>query len=333
MLASNRCPYCGQPISNELEQKLNARAEKEMREQLEAAREQAKLEQEKLVKKAVEAARTADQEKIAESERRNKALQASIDERIDAERAASAEKIAESERKNHAETQKLKKQIEIMQRDLEAKTNAERRKQAEQNLLETLEAAFPHDDVRKVKGGAKGGDALQIVRCDGQECERILYESKDTKTWDRTWIAKLLDDQKREGAGYAVLSTSALPNDTQQVHVIDGVYVTKPENVIFVASTLRHEIIKRASQPDVERADNAELLKYMIGDGQQRLDEWRKLNSKSRELTQAMKDSHKKVENARDKHDASLEAEYYGMQAELDDITKRNRRNSDDDSD
>ena len=304
MLASNRCPYCGQPISNELEQKLNARAEKEKREQLEAAREQAKLEQEKLVKKAVEAARTADQEKIAESER-----------------------------KNHAETQKLKKQIEIMQRDLEAKTNAERRKQAEQNLLETLEAAFPHDDVRKVKGGAKGGDALQIVRCDGQECERILYESKDTKTWDRTWIAKLLDDQKREGAGYAVLSTSALPNDTQQVHVIDGVYVTKPENVIFVASTLRHEIIKRASQPDVERADNAELLKYMIGDGQQRLDEWRKLNSKSRELTQAMKDSHKKVENARDKHDASLEAEYYGMQAELDDITKRNRRNSDDDSD
>jgi hypothetical protein len=173
---------------------------------------------------------------------------------------------------------------------------------------------------------------VQTVINGGKECGTILWESKDTKAWSGAYVTKLLEDQKREGADHAVLVTSAMPANTLPVHLIDDVYVTRPENIISVAVTLRRDLIKRASEPGAAAADSdhAELFKYMIGDGQRHLDEWRKLNGASRELTTAMKNSHKRIENARADHDAAQEAEFCALQAELDEITRRNTKDGDD---
>lgn len=59
-------------------------------------------------------------------------------------------------------------------------------------LEELLRNSFPFDVISEVGKGVRGADCIQLIRNQfGQECGRIIYESKRTKDFGGDWIEKL----------------------------------------------------------------------------------------------------------------------------------------------
>jgi len=69
-------------------------------------------------------------------------------------------------------------------------------------LLENiLHNTFPFDKIVPVGKGVRGADCIQII-CNpfGQECGKIIYESKRTNSFSMEWIEKLKKDKRSQGA-------------------------------------------------------------------------------------------------------------------------------------
>ncbi|MCP5762615.1 DUF2130 domain-containing protein, partial [Klebsiella pneumoniae] len=73
----------------------------------------------------------------------------------------------------------------------------------------------------------------------GNECGRIIYESKRTKDFANEWIEKLKADMRSQGADVAVIVTQALPKDMDRFGEKDGVYICTFAEVRSVALLLR----------------------------------------------------------------------------------------------
>ncbi len=93
-------------------------------------------------------------------------------------------------------------------------------------LEEILGNAFPFDLISEVGKGIRGADCIQLVRNNfGQECGKIIYESKRTKDFGGDWIEKLKADMRSTGADIAVLVTKTMPKDLDCFGLKDGVWV------------------------------------------------------------------------------------------------------------
>ncbi|MFT4156022.1 DUF2130 domain-containing protein [Parafilimonas sp.] len=113
-------------------------------------------------------------------------------------------------------------------------------------LLENiLQNSFPHDKITPVGKGVRGADCIQVV-CNpfGNECGKIIYESKRTASFGADWIDKLKADMRSQGADIAVIVTQALPKDMERFGEKDGVYVCTFTEVRSLASVLRTSILK-----------------------------------------------------------------------------------------
>ena len=101
----------------------------------------------------------------------------------------------------------LELQIEKLKSDLQtAVTRAEQGSMqaqgeaSEVNIEETLKLLFPGDEVLEIKKGQSGADCLLIVKNSaGRPTGKILFESKNTKSFSSDWIPKLRQDQLTEG--------------------------------------------------------------------------------------------------------------------------------------
>jgi len=73
-------------------------------------------------------------------------------------------------------------------------------------LEEVLRVTFPFDQIGEVGKGVRGADCIQVVRNKfGQDCGKIIYESKRTKDFAADWIDKLKKDMRKEGVDVAVI--------------------------------------------------------------------------------------------------------------------------------
>ncbi|HWB28041.1 MAG TPA: DUF2130 domain-containing protein [Chitinophagaceae bacterium] len=114
-------------------------------------------------------------------------------------------------------------------------------------LEEILRNTFPFDLVEPVPKGVRGADSIQTVRNQfGNECGRIIYESKRTKDFTIDWIEKLKHDMRSLGADVSVIVTQALPKDMERFGEKDGVYICTFTEVRSVALLLRNSILKMA---------------------------------------------------------------------------------------
>ena len=90
---------------------------------------------------------------------------------------------------------------------------------------------------------------LQAVHnASGKECGRILWESKNTKDFQKGWTAKLKSDQQEAKADIAVIMTVALPNDIKSFGMYDGVWITDYKSVSGLATALRQGLIEASRQ-------------------------------------------------------------------------------------
>jgi hypothetical protein len=136
--------------------------------------------------------------------------------------------------------------------------------------LETLlRGKFPQDRIEAVPKGEFGGDVLHRVMGPlGQHCGTILWESKRTKSWSDTWLAKLRDDQRTAKAELALIVTQALPKGTQAFDLIDGVWVTESRCALPVAIALRQSLIQLAAARQASEGQQTKqelVYQYLTG--------------------------------------------------------------------
>jgi hypothetical protein len=130
-------------------------------------------------------------------------------------------------------------------------------------LEEILGNGFPFDVISEVGKGIRGADCMQLVRNNfGQECGKIIYESKRTKDFGNDWTEKLKADMRSTGADIAVLVTKTMPKELDCFGLKDGVWICTFSEVKALVNVLRDGIIRvfNSSKNHENKGDKMHLL-------------------------------------------------------------------------
>ena len=180
------------------------------------------------------------------------------------------QKIAARENEFQLRLKELEKQL-----DDQKKLADEMRRKAEQGsmqlqgevqelaLEEMLAASFPFDIIIEVGKGVRGADCIQTVRNSfGQECGKIIYESKRTENFGGDWIEKLKADMRSLGADVAIIVTKTMPRGMEKFGERDGVWICSFSEIKAVAYMLRDGIIKifNATRNQENKGDKMHML-------------------------------------------------------------------------
>lgn len=195
-------------------------------------------------------------------------LELTVEKRVQ----ASITEVREKAKKEAEDSLKLKvlekeEQISSMQNKIEElKRKAEQGSQQlqgevmELELEETLRSKFPFDTIEPVAKGEFGGDVVQrVVSPMGFPCGAILWESKRTKNWSDSWLAKLRGDQRTAKAEISVLISQALPKDIESFSHVDGVWVTAPQYAFPLVMSLRQTLIEVANSKQSQEGQQTKM--------------------------------------------------------------------------
>jgi hypothetical protein len=130
-------------------------------------------------------------------------------------------------------------------------------------LEEILRSAFVFDKIEPVGKGVRGADCIQVI-CNnhGQECGKIIYESKRTLAFSLDWIDKLKADMRAHGADVAIIVTQVLPKDMERFGEREGVYICSFLEVRSLAAILRSGVLKvyAASKSQENKGEKMHML-------------------------------------------------------------------------
>ena len=130
-------------------------------------------------------------------------------------------------------------------------------------LEEILRNGFPFDIISEVGKGIRGADCIQLVRNNfGQECGKIIYESKRTENFGGDWIEKFKKDMRSTGADVAVLVTKTMPKELECFGLKDGIWICTFSEVKALANVLRDGIIRvyNSAKKHENKGDKMHLL-------------------------------------------------------------------------
>jgi hypothetical protein len=198
-------------------------------------------------------------------------------------RALEEQKTASRETEHRMKLKELEKQLEDQKKlavEMERRAEEMKRK-AEQGsmqlqgevqelaLEQLLRASFPFDEINEVGKGVRGADCIQTVRNQvGQECGKIIFESKRTRDFSQEWIDKLKTDMRSQGAAIAVIVTQAMPKDMPCFGERNGVWICSFAEVRALTYALRDGIIRvfNATKSHENKGDKMHLLyDYLTG--------------------------------------------------------------------
>jgi hypothetical protein len=222
--------------------------------------------------------------KEQELKTRAEEMEIEIQRKMQSERNQIVEQIKKQElEKNQLKETEHQLRIKEFEKQLEdqKKLVDEMRRKAEQGsmqlqgevqeliLEEVLRVTFPFDEIGEVGKGVRGADCIQIVRNKfGQDCGKIIYESKRTKDFANDWIDKLKKDMRKEGVDVAVIVTQTYPKGMNCFGERDGVWICSFEEVKAVAYVLRDGILRlyNSSKSQENRGDKMHMLyDYLTG--------------------------------------------------------------------
>ncbi|WP_443946119.1 DUF2130 domain-containing protein [Pedobacter sp. AW1-32] len=203
-------------------------------------------------------------------------IQEQRNELVEQIRKQEAEKNSIKETEHQLRLKELEKQL-----DDQKKLAEEMKRKAEQGsmqlqgevqeliLEELLRSNFPFDLIEEVGKGVRGADCVQVVRNQfGQECGKIIYESKRTKDFGGDWIEKLKKDMRSMGVDVAVIVSQCYPKGMDCFGQRDGVWICSFEEVNAVAYVLRDGILRLSSamKSQENRGDKMHMLyDYLTG--------------------------------------------------------------------
>jgi len=203
-------------------------------------------------------------------------MQEQRSELIEQIRKQELEKNSIKETEHQLRVKELEKQL-----DDQKKLAEEMKRKAEQGsmqlqgevqeliLEELLRSNYPFDLIEEVGKGVRGADCVQVVRNQfGQECGKIIYESKRTKDFGGDWIEKLKKDMRSMGIDVAVIVSQCYPKGMDCFGQRDGVWICSFEEVNAVAYVLREGILRLAGaiKSQENRGDKMHMLyDYLTG--------------------------------------------------------------------
>ncbi|NCC15742.1 MAG: DUF2130 domain-containing protein [Clostridia bacterium] len=116
----------------------------------------------------------------------------------------------------------------------------------ELDVEQNLRSNFPFDSIEEVKKGERGSDIRQMVNEQFyQDCGLILWECKNAKTYQASWLGKLKDELVTEKAQIGVIvfnPTDGGGDDFKQLS--ENIWLVKPRYVVMVATILREILVK-----------------------------------------------------------------------------------------
>ena len=225
-------------------------------------------------------------------------------EKLSAEiRKLEEQRISARETEHQLQMREMQKQLEDQKKLIdEMKRRAEQGSMQLQGevqelaLEEVLRQAFPFDMITEVGKGIRGADCIQTVRNNfGQECGKIIYESKRTNAFATDWIEKLKADMRNLGAGIAVIVTKTMPRDMDCFGTMDGVWICTFSEVKALAGVLRDGVIRvfNTAKSNEDKGDKMHLL-YAYLTSNEFAEQWKAI----REGFVAMKNSIQKERDA-----------------------------------
>ena len=245
-------------ISTDMQEQLTKSISSDFENRLKILQQEKSNNEEKLRdarKKELEFLQKEQQLKNKEAE-----LEITVQKRLQEERHSIGEQIRKQEiEKNSMKENQQNMRMRELEKQLEdqKKLAEEMKRKAEQGsmqlqgevqeqaLEELLAATFPFDIISEVGKGVRGADCIQTVRNHvGQECGKIIYESKRTEAFTADWIDKLKKDMLAMGADIAVIVTKTMPKDLQQFGEKNGVYICNFSEAKSLALVLRNAILK-----------------------------------------------------------------------------------------
>ncbi len=216
--------------------------------------------------------------KVQELKNKEEEMEIVLQKKLSEERAALTEQIRKQEieknvikeTENNLKFKELEKQLEDQKKLVdEMKRKAEQGSMQRQGevqeiaLEEILRNNFPFDIITEVGKGVRGADCIQLVRNNfGQECGKIIYESKRTENFGADWIEKFKKDMRSTGADVAVLVTKTMPKEMECFGLKDGIWVCTFSEVKALANVLRDGIIRiyTSAKSQENKGDKMHLL-------------------------------------------------------------------------
>ena len=199
-----------------------------------------------------------------------------------------------------------KKLVDEMKRKAEQGSMQLQGEAQELILEELLRDYFPFDVIGEVGKGVRGADCIQTVRNQfGQECGRIIYESKRTKDFGTDWIDKLKKDMRAIGVDVAVIVTQCYPKGMDCFGEKDGVWICSFDEVKAVSYILRDGIIKlnNLTKAQDNKGDKMHLLyDYLVSN--EFSEQWKAIREGymgMRQSIQRERDAMEKMWKAREK--------------------------------
>ena len=260
-------------------------------------------------------------QKEQEFKTKEEQLELTLQKRLNNEREKLANEIRgiESQKLQQKEDEfKLKLAEKEKQLDDQKKLAEEMRRKAEQGsmqlqgevqellLEDILRTGFPFDKIVPVGKGVRGADCMQVI-CNpfGNECGKIIYESKRTNSFSNDWIDKLKADKRSQGADIAVIVTQTLPRDMERFGAKDDVFICTFAEVKSLSTILRDSVIKTfaITKNQENKGDKMHLL-YDYLTSNEFADQWKAIREgfmSMRLSIQRERDTMEKLWKAREK--------------------------------
>ncbi len=202
---------------------------------------------------------------IQEREELSRKIQQQENERMNQKEKEFQMKLQEMQ----LQLEQQKKLAEEMQRKAE-QSSMQRQGEAQEILLEKiLRENFPFDLIEEVGKGVEGADCIQVVRNGmGQDCGRIIYESKRTKGWSNNWLEKLRSDMRSQNADIAILVTETYPRGMTCFGEREGIWICSFDEVSSVACVIRSGVIRvfEVQKQQENKGDKMQMLyDYLTG--------------------------------------------------------------------
>jgi hypothetical protein len=249
--------------SETLRREYDALTAAKVKEALEREKQSAELEREKLRSQAEHS--QANEKQLREQQKalledlskankaREEAELAARKELLEKEKLIRAEAIAKASedfnmkiREQEETIGKLREQLTTAKQVAEQGSQQLQGEILELDMEQNLRHHFPFDTIEEVKKGERGSDIRQVVNEKFyQNCGLILWECKNAKTYQASWLAKLKDEMAEEKAQMGVLvfnPTDGGGDDFQQL--ADNIWLIKPRYAIMLATFLREVCVR-----------------------------------------------------------------------------------------
>jgi hypothetical protein len=226
---------------------------------------------------AAESAELALRKERRALEEEKRRLELEIERRLQSERLHIREATQKEEEQNYllklAEKDKvildMKKQVEELRRKSEQGSQQLQGEVLELELEAMLRTAFPADLIEPVPKGRNGGDVVhKVVGPNGLQCGAILWESKRTRSWSDSWLAKNREDVRLASANVGAIVTTAMPKGVETFDRLENVWVAAIRCALPLAKALRSALIEAAMARVVTQGkdEKAELIyQYLTG--------------------------------------------------------------------